>query len=166
MSDLRRSVKIRTSALLINSSERTRARQTMAKGDKKPAPKETQEEYRQRIMSLVCSLLEEGQTLRRICDSVTGMPKPSTICLWLSESKELAEQYAHAREIQADRFADEIIDIADNEPDPQVARVRMDARKWHASKTAPKKYGDKIDHTIGNPDGTPLDLTVNFVTPT
>jgi hypothetical protein len=122
---------------------------------KKP-PTETQEEYRQRIMERVCDLLTEGQTLRRICDSVEGMPKPSTICLWLSESKELAEQYARARDIQADRFADEIIDIADTEPDPQVARVRIDARKWHASKTAPKKYGDRITQEHTGEGGGPV----------
>jgi hypothetical protein len=125
---------------------------------KKP-PTETQEEYRQRIMERVCDLLTEGQTLRRICDSVEGMPKASTICLWLSESKELAEQYARARDIQADRFADEIIDIADTEPDPQVARVRIDARKWHASKTAPKKYGDRITQEHTGEGGGPVVIT-------
>jgi hypothetical protein len=126
---------------------------------KKP-PTETHEEYRQRIMERVCDLLTEGQTLRRICDSVEGMPKASTICLWLSESKELAEQYARARDIQADRFADEIIDIADTEPDPQVARVRIDARKWHASKTAPKKYGDRITQEHTGEGGGPLVIEV------
>lgn len=111
---------------------------------KKPAA-ETKQAYRKRIMTLVCDLLMEGQTLRRICDAVPDIPRASTLCDWMMEDCSLAEQYARAREIQADRFADEIIDIADTEPDPQVARVRMDARKWHASKTAPKKYGDRVE---------------------
>ena len=50
-----------------------------------------------------------------------------------------------AREEQADFHADEIIEIADTEPDPNKARVRIDARKWKAAKMQPKKYGDKID---------------------
>ncbi len=125
-------------------------------GKKADKGEETQEQYRQRVMLSVCGSLMEGQTLRKISE-VEGMPKPSTICLWLSESKELAEQYARARDIQADRFADEIIDISDTETDPQVARVRIDARKWHASKTAPKKYGDKIEHT--GPNGGPIQIT-------
>ena len=33
------------------------------------------------------------------------------------------------------------------------SRLRIDARKWLASKLAPKKYGDKIDAT---PSGTPF----------
>lgn len=117
---------------------------TKKKQVKKPES-ETKPAYRKRIMTLVCDLLMEGQTLRRICDAVPDIPRASTLCDWMLEDCSLAEQYARAREIQADRFADEIIDIADTEPDPQVARVRMDARKWHASKTAPKKYGDRVE---------------------
>lgn len=110
-------------------------------------PKETQEEYRQRVMSLICDLLANGKTLRSICQAVEGMPNIATVMRWLGESKELCEQYARARQLQADFYADEIIDIADTEPDPQVARIRTDVRKWHASKTSPKKYGDKITHS-------------------
>jgi hypothetical protein len=75
------------------------------------------------------------------------MPAPSTICLWLSENEEFAEQYAHARERQADLYADEIVEIADlaKNEDYNVARLRVDARKWKASKLAPKRYGDKMD---------------------
>ena len=47
--------------------------------------------------------------------------------------------------MQADHYADEIIEIVDTETDPVRARVRMDGRKWVASKLAPKKYGDKLE---------------------
>lgn len=33
------------------------------------------------------------------------------------------------------------------------SRLRVDARKWYASKLAPKKYGDKITQEISGPDG-------------
>jgi len=36
------------------------------------------------------------------------------------------------------------------------SRLRIDARKWLASKLAPKKYGDKIDATLSGPDGGPI----------
>ena len=111
---------------------------------KKAPATETKQQYRQRLMKLACELMTRGKTLTSICISVEEMPARSTLMDWLREDPKLAEQYARAREIQADYFAEEIVDIADTEPDPQVARVRMDARKWHASKTAPKKYGDKI----------------------
>jgi hypothetical protein len=120
-------------------------------------------------MALVCDEIAKGKSLREIC-APDDMPAPSTICLWLKESIDFAEQYAHAREQQAELYADEIIEIADKaKPDDvQVARLQVDARKWKASKLAPKKYGDKLDlnhsggvkvetikrviHDPGNPD--------------
>lgn len=41
--------------------------------------------------------------------------------------------------------AEEIVIIADSCTDPHKARLQIDARKWYASKLAPKKYGDKLD---------------------
>lgn len=102
------------------------------------------------IMADVCEQIAQGKSLREIC-AADNMPAPSTICLWLRENADLAEQYAQAREQQAELYADEIIEIADNakNEDAQVARLRVDARKWKASKLAPKKYGDKLDLNHG-----------------
>lgn len=66
--------------------------------------------------------------------------------------KSFSKQYARAREEQADSFADEIIDIADSVA-PEAgevakAKLQIDARKWKASKMAPKKYGDKVEQQI------------------
>lgn len=46
-------------------------------------------------------------------------------------------------------------------------RLRVDARKWLASKMAPKKYGDKIEAVHTGPDGGALQIasTVTFVRP-
>jgi hypothetical protein len=70
------------------------------------------------------------------------------------------DQYACAREEQAEALADEIVGISD-EIDATVKhegeevrlaldatavarnRLRVDARKWVASKLKPKKYGDR-----------------------
>ena len=45
------------------------------------------------------------------------------------------------------------------------SRLMVDARKWLASKLAPKKFGDKIDATLSGPDGEPIQeyLTVEYV---
>lgn len=57
--------------------------------------------------------------------------------------------YARAKEIRADVFADAIIDIVDDDTiDPQMARNRADARKWHASKMNPSRFGDRIELNI------------------
>ncbi len=81
-------------------------------------------------------------------------------------------QYARAKEEQADYLAEEILEIADDSKDDVLrskevknadgtkmvlleenkeftnrSRLRVDARKWIASKLKPKKYGDKLDLT-------------------
>lgn len=101
-------------------------------------------EYSKQWADMICEMLINGASLRAICLS-EDMPALSTVMKWLGNEPEFAEQYARARELQQDTYADEITHIADTEPDPQRARVRIDARKWHASKLAPRKYGDKIE---------------------
>lgn len=93
----------------------------------------------------ICEGLIKGMSLRKICDQ-EHMPSLVTVMKWLRTSEEFAKQYAHARTEQAETFADEIQDIADNTTgDYQRDRLRVDTRKWIASKLKPKKYGDKVD---------------------
>ncbi len=65
----------------------------------------------------------------------------------LTEDDAFRQRYMRAREAQGHREAEEIRAIADaaTPEDVQVARLRVDARKWRAGKLAPKVYGDKID---------------------
>lgn len=101
--------------------------------------------------AILCRRLTEGESLFSICKD-DAMPSLDTVYQWLMKHKEFAESYARARENQADTLADEINYIADNEPDPDRARVRIDARKWTASKLKPKKYGNVIDITTNGKD--------------
>lgn len=83
------------------------------------------------------------------------MPHPGTICRWLADPRNdvFREQYARAREAQAEFYADELIDIADDSGtaskpvDVNRSRLRVDARKWVAAKLLPRKYGDKMEHS-------------------
>lgn len=117
--------------------------------------------YTQELADLICERLVEGESLRKICLS-DDMPSAALVCRWLGEHDEFREQYARAREAQADTLADEILDIADdgsndfmgedekyNGDAVQRSKLRVDARKWLAAKMLPKKYGDKIDVTTG-----------------
>lgn len=97
------------------------------------------------LAGLICDRIAEGESLRSICEQV-GMPSRSTVHMWLAQNDTFSDQYAHAREAQADKLADEIIEIADTATDASIARLRVDARKWAASKLAPKRYGDKLVH--------------------
>ena len=114
----------------------------------------------------ICELIAEGRSLRSICRD-SGMPSVSTVMRWLAEFPDMREQYARARELQADAFAEEILEIADDATNDWMvrqsesggapaamvnhdhisrSRLRVDARKWLMSKMAPKKYGDKVIH--------------------
>ena len=61
-------------------------------------------------------------------------------------------KHTRAREAHAAVLAEETLKIADNDPDPIRARVRIQARQWLAAKYDRETYGDKVDvghvHTI------------------
>jgi hypothetical protein len=102
--------------------------------------------FSQAIFDTICERLSNGESLRGICRD-DGMPQVSTVWRWMVHNEERRNQYTRAREEQADTLADQIVAIADNATDAQIARLQVDARKWFASKVAPKKYGDKTDIT-------------------
>lgn len=109
----------------------------------------------------ICNLLMLGESLRSICKR-QGMPAIRTVMYWLQRHEDFMQQYARAREVQAELLAEEIIAIADDSNGDVIvdengneqtnhervarSRLRVDARKWYASKLAPKRYGDKITH--------------------
>lgn len=105
------------------------------------------------------------------------MPGLSTVFKWLAAHPEFVEQYTRAREAQADTLADELIDIADDSANDYYdkavgsegetqrvvdaehinrSRLRVDTRKWIASKLKPKKYGDKVSAELSGVDGGPI----------
>lgn len=113
--------------------------------------------YNGAMIEDICEKIANGRSLRSIC-AEDGMPTTSTVCKWLVENKEFSEQYARARTRQADYFFEEIVEIADSvEADSAAvmkARLQVDARKWAASKIAPKKYGDKTELDVKSSDGS------------
>lgn len=118
-------------------------------------------EFKQEIADAICELIADGKSLRSICRQ-DEMPTTSTVCKWLSLVPSFAEQYTRAREMQADALADEITDIADEVTgDPQRDRLRVEARKWVASKLKPRKYGDK--QLVGSDPDNPLPAAVNVI---
>ncbi len=125
--------------------------------DKKPAggpgPPST---YTSEMAARICDQIIEGRSLRSICDD-EGMPNKKTVLKWLNQQPEFVTQYARAKDESAETHAEKIMDIADEPIETlenggrdaaHVAhqRLRVDARKWIASKLKPKKYGDHV-HT-------------------
>lgn len=101
----------------------------------------------------LCIWITEGGSLRSFVLKFPHGPQQSTWFDWFSESPILAEQYALARERSADTLAEDCILIADEVQDAgqfdaarvNAARLRVDARKWVASKLKPKVYADRIE---------------------
>lgn len=112
------------------------------------------QEDKERVQRVICLEIAAGKSLKSILDGDPSMPNRDTVYEWLHDDAAFSDNYTRAREAQADYFADEISTIADTEPDPNKARVRIDARKWAAGKLKPKVYGDRI-----NIDG---DLTIRL----
>jgi hypothetical protein len=97
---------------------------------------------------------------------------------WLASNQIFREQYAHAREVQAESWADDIIEISDdgvndtykdedghertNQDVIARSRLRVDTRKWLMARMAPKKYGDKITQEVTGADGSPLVPIINL----
>lgn len=111
-----------------------------------------QSEFTQEIADRICERLSEGESLRSICEA-DNMPNKATVFRWLAIHKTFSDQYARARETQADVIADEILHIADTTSDPVKARVQIDSRKWLAGKMLPKVYGDKVTNEHTGTDG-------------
>lgn len=112
-------------------------------------------DYSEETAYKICEQLADGMSLRKIC-AQDGMPDKTTVRRWLQQQDGFRTQYAQAREDQADHWADEIIDIADEAEDAALAKVRVDARKWVACKLKPKAYGDKVLNEHTGKDGGPI----------
>ena len=119
--------------------------------------------YSALVAAAICEELVKGRSLLQISKD-PEFPGETTVYEWLQKFPDFAAKYARARELQAEHYAAEIIALADTpvegrkvviRPDGseeitigdtvERTRLQIDARKWYASKLAPKKYGDKME---------------------
>lgn len=131
----------------------------MARTITKSGPKPTQTAKLEAIgIEAICARIARAE----FCSAIAKDARVSeaTLSLWLN-SDDNVKLYVRARESQADKFAEDIIQIADDglndsytDEDGKVvvnhdviarSRLRVDARKWLAAKMAPKKYGEKLE---------------------
>lgn len=119
--------------------------------------------FDQDVADLICDeTCSSNKSLKTILKENPTFPKTTTIFKWLNENQEFANNYARAKMLQADYLAEEILEIADDSSNDTVegeygpmenkewvnrSKLRVDARKWIASKLKPNKYGDKLDVT-------------------
>ena len=102
-------------------------------------------EYTDKIGQTICDKIAEGKSVK-VISSEMGI-NPDTVFKWLWRHPSFADKYALAREAQSEIFAQEMMEICDDplSTSDQInhARLRIDTRKWIASKLKPKKWGDK-----------------------
>lgn len=113
----------------------------------------------------ILDAIVRGKSLRQItkAESMVSIP---TIYRWLRNDPEFAQQYARAKEDQADGLADELIDIArvlleDKDVTHeriQATRTAIDALKWTAGRLRPQRWGDRV--TVGGDESNPLKVVV------
>ena len=115
----------------------------------------TQTNYTREIADTVCSRMSEGESLRAICRD-PGMPSEGTVRGWAVRDVDgFAERYRAARLLLMEYWADQIVDIADDdELDPRDHQIRTAVRQWLMSKLSPRRFGDKVQ--IGGDPENPL----------
>jgi len=121
----------------------------------------------------LCGYVAQGGHLAGFCRE-RGLLYTS-VSDWIYGNEQRSVLYARAREERAEVLADEIVSISDEvavetkHEGEEVKlvldatavarnRLRVDARKWAASKLKPRKYGDKITQEHTGAGGGPITL--------
>jgi len=140
-------------------------------------------DYSDDLAGVICGRLADGESLRSICRG-EGMPNIRSVMRWLSVNPEFSQQYARAREVQAESMFEEMLEIADDgsndwierkkqesDADDKVidhehvsrSKLRVDTRKWMLARMAPKKYGDATNIKLSGDAENPLNLLVKEI---
>lgn len=151
----------------------------VAKKDQKGRPTK----YTKKLAEEFCAHVAQGEPIRQVC-LLENMPHEATIYRWLIKHEEFCDKYARAKEIQADKFSEELIDIADdgtndweerenertgqtyvvlNKESVSRSKLRVETRKWLMSKFKPKKYGDKLHNVHTGEDGKPIESNQRII---
>jgi hypothetical protein len=134
-----------------------------------PKPKH----FTQEIADIICERLIEGESLAEICRDAS-MPKRFHVFNWLNEVSSFADEYARARILQADTYADQIKLIAEDGRRDYVqtadgrlvpdhdhisrSRLQVDTLKWIAARMVPKKYGDRVTTSLVGANDGPVEI--------
>lgn len=115
-------------------------------------------DYTPELAELICERIATHSIgLKKLCEMYDDMPEKITIRRWCIKDPQFRSQYAQAKALQIETLIDEIIEIADDSSQDTLvteqgnrkcnaefiarSRLRIDTRKWLASKLVPKIYG-------------------------
>ena len=130
-------------------------------------------DYTEALAEEICLRLAEGESLVSICRE-EGMPRRATVFRWLQKYEAFRNQYACAKELMVESFAEEIIAIADDSSQDTItlpngsqrpnrewiacAKLRVNMRQWLMAKLMPKKYGEPAAEEHSGPVAIPMTL--------
>lgn len=120
--------------------------------------------YNEELGNRICrATATSSKGLEHLCRENEGFPNPDTVYGWILDFPEFAEKYKKAKELQQNVLVEEMRKIADDDSNDMMqnekgftgnptavarAKLRIDTLKWHASKLAPKVYGDKVQQEV------------------
>ena len=140
-------------------------------------------DYSADLANEICARIAEGESLRSIC-RCEGMPNIRSVMRWLGIHPEFSQQYARAREAQAESMFEEMLEIADDGSNDWMERtgkdgetgdkvvdhehvsrskLRVDTRKWMLARMAPKKYGDATNIKLSGDAENPLSVLLTEI---
>lgn len=110
-------------------------------------------EWNQTLEDSVIADIESGFSLRATAER--NHISKALILKKVRDLESFRDRYAHAKDIQLEAMADEILTIADSADadNYNAARLQVDSRKWLLSKLVPKKYGDKVQQELSGEIG-------------
>src|ERR1700761_1148494 len=131
------------------------------------------------LLDAICERLAGGQTGAEVCRD-PAMPTWALLCTWRQKDAAFDKRYWVARKQGCEFHADEIITIADDGSNDYVerklkdggtrliwdresferSRLRVDARKWTASRILRHLFGERAEVAVSTPDGVQLDVGI------
>lgn len=116
--------------------------------------------YSEELADRICALVATNPVgLPKLCKMFPELPNVDTIKDWRWKKPEFSAKYTEAKRFQAEVMAESTEDViddleqfvfSDKEGATRLdsglvgkARLLCDTRRWHASKLAPKLYGDQ-----------------------
>jgi len=152
----------------LKAVQQEKKREIQERGEKLPAHRPSS--YTEEEAQALCEWITNGRSLSSWCRQAGR--SAFIVYGWMRSEPDFARRYAQAHEDRTDTMADDIIEIADqvagtdNIAAVQAAKLRIETRKWIASKLKPQKYGEKqlvetsgqVTFQLGVPNRT-IDIT-------
>jgi hypothetical protein len=119
-------------------------------------------DYTPELAEHICELLATNDTgLSELCRTHDELPDEGTIRRWMYRNPDFRSSYMRARIAQVDLLAEKSLDVANNDANDTTInaqgdtvglsvtvardRLKLDTRRWLASKLMPKLYGNEIE---------------------